>query len=95
MRNGGNVGQYNAAGMPGITGKFFTTELGGAIPITSGALYSEIVYNSYRSTGNNGESYRIVIDANRSNSEYGAQSTVTPASTDMNLGVYLGLAAKV
>ena len=35
----------------------------------------------------------ISFIASRSNAEYGAQSTVTPASADMTMGLYLGRTA--
>lgn len=37
----------------------------------------------------------ITFIASRSNTEYGAQSTVTPASADMAVGIYLGHPSKV
>ena len=35
----------------------------------------------------------IILDASRSNSEYGASDTVMPASADITLGIYLGWTA--
>ena len=76
------AGGYNAPGLPNVTGRT------GAIPYINradfeGSLFS-FATGTVRATGNDFTSwFDIGIDASRSNSIYGASSTVQPASVKL------------
>lgn len=90
LRN--NVGNYVAPGLPNITG--YGT--GNTIPNSEettyyGALYKYISGGSYGHTSaGNYNRYNIGLDASRSNSIYGASTTVQPPATQMYLYFYVG-----
>ena len=97
MRNGSATGKYNAPGLPEILGAVslawpdaWTFPSAGA----SGCLYmSDFTDASIpiaeKSTGWNLPA-NVRMAASRSNSEYGNQPTVMPASADSLFGLYLG-----
>lgn len=104
MRNAGSAGKYNIPGMPNIAGGFWdllsSSGVSDVVYTTMGNAGGAF-YVPYHSSGNdvatittNGKKVSdkdgIGLDASRSNSEYGAQSTVMPASADMVVGLYLG-----
>ena len=94
------MGRYNAPGMPDITGTgSWSMGSGGTnlSPVISSRGAIQVVNSGIsQATPRDGAGdIEISFIASRSNAEYGAQATVTPASTDMALGIYLGLAAKV
>lgn len=99
LRNGGNVGQFNRAGMPNITGLYYFRSAADASfnsPSYSGAIYYGPRGNSgpRLSVGSDNEqAVSVGLDASKSSQEYGAQSTVMPASVDMIVALYLGRVA--
>ena len=109
LRNSGSVGKYNIPGMPNIAGGFWdllsSSGVSDVVYTTMGNAGGAF-YVPYHSSGNdvatittNGKKVSdkdgIGLDASRSNSEYGAQSTVMPASADMIFGLYLGRQAEI
>lgn len=78
----GNLMQYLAAGLPGITGRVNIGALGGA---GSGALYN-VNTNAVerRTTDTSSNSGSVNIDASRSSSIYGASNTVQSAAITCN-----------
>lgn len=103
MRNGGTIGKYNTPGMPGLTGKiqrpaqladdfnfggeWLETSESGALTSTQYKINQSINSAPWAGGSCLGS---IILDASRSNSEYGASNTVMPASTDVPMGIYLG-----
>ena len=75
--NSANVGKYVDAGLPNITGGVDSNGHGTADSTDYGALSKEIDGGSggYSSAGG---TYRILLDASRSNPIYGNSDTVTP-----------------
>ena len=105
LRNGGDgltVGQYQEAGLPGITGSIvnpsssLTFNFGGEWLSTkdSGALSStaRLINQAINAeTWEGGQALeRIDFDASTSNAEYGRADTVTPENASMLCGLYLG-----
>lgn len=106
LRNAGSVGKYNAPGMPGLTGKiqrpaqladdfnfggeWLETSESGALTSTQHTINQSINSAPWAGGSCLGS---IILDASRSNSEYGASDTVMPASADITLGIYLGWTA--
>ena len=96
LRNGETIGKYNAPGAPNITGCLAVNRLStGGIFQQSGAVGMDQsdTYGSPPDVGTEGNNYSITINASLSNSEYGAQPTVMPASADILVAVYLGRSA--
>ena len=76
--------------MPNIQGEaegFQEQNASGAIYLLSGGR--ALVYNINTTS----DMVKLCIDASRSNSEYGKQPTVMPASVDVIEGIYLGRTA--
>ena len=71
---------YLSAGLPNITGSFRANDLVDNIttPVVSGALYYSTNTMRDARDGANGKAYTINFQASRSNSIYGASSTVQP-----------------
>ena len=110
LRNAGDrllVGQYQEAGLPGITGTIanpsssLTFNFGGEWISTkdSGALSStaRLINQAINAeTWEGGEALeRIDFDASNSNVEYGRADTVTPENTSILCGLYLGRPSEV
>jgi len=109
LRSAGTAGKYNAPGLPGITGDFYNlvTNNPKNIPqmgYAHGCFYTPakrsdagsivgIETSASVTVADNGDG--IQMDASRSNSHYGASSTVMPASADMTVALYLGRASEV
>ena len=90
LRNAGSLGKYNEPGMPNIQGEaegFQEQNASGAIYLLNGGR--ALVYNINTTS----DMVKLCIDASRSNSEYGKQPTVMPASVDVIEGIYLGRTA--
>lgn len=108
MRNAGTIGKYNAPGVPGLTGKiqrpaqladdfnfggeWLETSESGALTSTQYKINQSINSAPWAGGSCLGS---IILEASRSNSEYGASNTVMPASTDVPMGIYLGRTAEV
>lgn len=98
LRNGESVGRYNIPGLPDVVAGWSNMQVyrdQEAIIGFSGALNGHpvpeaLVLGSVHYGWDGVDFY-----ASRSNPEYGAQVTVTPASADMAVGIYLGHPAKV
>ena len=86
-----NAGGYNAPGLPDITGYL---PIGHARLDTSppyGAISLDIIKTeNYGETNPGGKSATIRFSASRSNSIYGAASTVMPPSVNIPVILYLG-----
>ncbi len=101
------MGQYQEAGLPGITGTIanpsssLTFNFGGEWISTkdSGALSStaRLINQAINAeTWEGGEALeRIDFDASNSNVEYGRADTVTPENTSILCGLYLGRPSEV
>ena len=95
MRNAGITGQYNIPGIPNIIGSTYNIFAATDSP-SNGVLFNPATGEN---TGINNTSAgnlkirTININASKANSQYGAQSTVMPASIDFVAGLYLGRAA--
>ena len=98
MRNGVSVGRYNVPGLPDVVAGWSNMQVyrdQEAIIGFSGALNGHpvpeaLVLGSIHYGWDGVDFY-----ASRSNPEYGAQVTVTPASADMAVGIYLGKTAQI
>ena len=93
LRNGGSLGRYNVPGLPDVVAGWSNMQVYRDQEATigfSGALEGHPVANAMvLGSGHYGWD-SVVFKASRSNSEYGAQSTVMPASVDITMGLYLG-----
>ena len=86
------MGKYNTAGLPNLYG------IAGKIHGVSNAPRTGVFSESVTTPANViGISYGtanifsdLIFNSSAANNEYGAQSTVTPASTDLSIGIYLG-----
>lgn len=101
------MGAYNAPGLPDITGRVHlgSMRLDGTNMIVIGPVDASGCFGQSGSldgypasplTSETSHFYRYVsFAASKSSQEYGAQSTVMPASADMKMGIYLGQTAQV
>ena len=85
-------GRYNVPGMPGITASF-GLRWGSTVNTGSGAISmsqtgEDLTQNSQ--TASTAKAAIWTFTASRSSKEYGAQTTVMPASVDTQMGLYLG-----
>ena len=103
------MGAYNNTGLPGIVGNFYNlvTNNPASVPQMGnahGCFYTPaqgvsagnitgIASSAAIALAETGDG--IQMDASRSNSEYGKQPTVMPASADMPVGIYLGCSAEI
>lgn len=94
MRNESDIGKYNEAGLPGITGGFLGANINGGTEFNAGAFYNTGATTHVRS-GTNNYFNEIKFDAARANVTYGRSSTVMPSSADLSMGIYLGRLAEV
>ena len=76
----GTAGTVKAAGLPNITGYFDTSPCNGASSYATGALYWESGRAGTRDGGNG-----MGFNASRSNSIYGASTTVQPPALTMRM----------
>lgn len=84
--NGRNANQTIAAGLPNITGEFSGRCLINNSTSTSGAFYQSSTYNTQLAGGSDSNHNRtFAFDASRSNSIYGASSTVQPPAYRVNV----------
>lgn len=107
LRNGGTMGAYNAPGLPDITGRVHlgSMRLDGTNMIVIGPVDASGCFGQSGSldgypasplTSETSHFYRYVsFAASKSSQEYGAQSTIMPASVDMKMGIYLGKTSQV
>ena len=102
LRNAGNLGRFNPAGLPNITG---TAGIGGnmgssyelCIMGSSGALNAngDKGIHSYSSTSADNTYGGLSFNASAASPYYGASSTVMPDSADLFMAIYLGCPAEV
>ena len=101
LRNGGTPGSYNTPGMPDIRGSFWDLAVGSDIvpsglmgigggAFKNGAGVSGAVHLATAKKETALDNDGISFMASRSNSEYGASTTVMPESVDIVTGLYLG-----
>ena len=94
LRGGGTAGRYNVSGIPDVTGGWASLSYEGQG--TYGAFSHEDTVNSSSAPGGQVIKVRtFAFAASRSSAQYGAQSTVMPASADMPIGLYLGRPAEI
>ena len=91
-----SFGAYNTAGLPNLSGYGDFVVESGETDAATGMWVKQIeaqntAMQTITSAGRTVATFSL--DASRSNSEYGAQSTVMPASADMAVGIYLGRSA--
>ena len=83
---GKSVGTKKEAGLPNITGTFYSgvTNIGGTISSANGAFRRNTNNDSYDGTNSGNKSdklgWGLVMDASRSNPIYGSSDTVQPPS---------------
>ena len=86
------AGQYNKPGMPDVTGGWASLSYQGQG--TYGAITLTDTVDSSSMAGNQVIKVRsFSFAASLSSTQYGAQSSVMPASADMTVGLYLGRTA--
>ena len=96
LRNAGTAGRYNVPGLPDVVAGWSNMQVyrdQEAIIGFSGALDGHPVQEAMVLGSVHYGWDGVNFYASRSNSEYGAQSTVMPASADMIFGLYLGTPA--
>ena len=87
--NANNVGKFNAAGLPNITGT--AKAMGYAGRNDSGALYTTGASNESFAGGADGRAAEIInLDASRSNPIYGNSDTVQPPSVNQIVYMVVG-----
>lgn len=90
------VGKYVAPGLPNITGYMtngsHSLNVGNGTVSANSALYAPGTKKGATVAGNSGSDWigDIGFDASRSNSIYGASTTVQPSATEMYLYFYIG-----
>ena len=91
MRNGDNVGAYNAPGIPDFTGGMGDVHVG-AVPSASGACRWSKTGSCQELSINTGiwNYGNFSVTGSLSHPVYGASSSVMPASADVFMGLYLG-----
>lgn len=97
MRNGdgGAAGAYNAAGLPGATGRLLCE--GGLWGLYTpgdgtGVVFADSTGGIWGFQGGPQSNFAsgINIDLSRASAVFGASNTVMPASADITVGLYLG-----
>ncbi len=93
----GNVGGYNAPGLPNVMGEwsnFNVPIISVPASLPSGAirLLNSACVNSTLTTGGSGYVWDgMALEASSSNSIYGGSDTVMPASVNLPVILYIGL----
>ena len=98
MRNAGTAGAYNAAGLPGLTGRTSLRSSvgfgGGAAGVFKKTIDNSLIYEPSFEPKSNDMAW-LEFDASGSSTIYSASTTVMPESADMSVGLYLGCLTKV